>query len=462
MSEKFIKVRPTPLSGYLANPHEGCCTFQRFNGEELNKGLIWSEAGPTRFPPPPRGVALQPYWPVLQVTPGYLPSTVAYCRWFWQLLEPKQGERDFSVIDQALVAASERGQTLALRVMAFGDGGQATLPDWYVERYETVSQVRPKGATIQYPVHDSPAYLEQWGGFIRELGRRYNGNPLIESIDITFIGPWGEGDGACSRAQCRRFAELWREAWPDTLRIALIAGDQMEEGIQTGAGWRCDCFGDLSARGSAEVCQHLSWNHQYDVYPFMVCDSGATDIWKQKPVHLECCWVPMTWYRQGWDIDFIIEQGLKFHASYFMPKSCAIPEPWADKLLAFCNRLGYRFVLRQASFESVGIRGQSFLFNSWIENVGVAPIYRRYDLAFRLRQGGKSFILPQQNIDIRTWMPGDVCLHQEINLPLDLDKGLVELSIGLIDIESRIARVRFAVKEQFADGWVPLGEVAVK
>jgi hypothetical protein len=35
MPERYRKTRPTPLLGYLANPHVGCCTFQRFNGEDL-------------------------------------------------------------------------------------------------------------------------------------------------------------------------------------------------------------------------------------------------------------------------------------------------------------------------------------------------------------------------------------------------------------------------------------------
>ncbi len=462
MPEPMMKIRPTPLSGYLANPHQGCCTFQRFNGEELNPGLTWNEEGPTRFSAVPQGVVLQPHWPLLQVTPGYLPSTVAYCRWFWKLMEPVQGQRDFSMIDQALAACAQRGQTLALRVMPYGDGGQAALPEWYIERYETVAQPRPKGGSIPYPVHDSADYLEQYGGFIRELGRRYNGNPLVESIDIAYLGPWGEGGGECTRAQCRRFAELWREAWPDTIRIALIAGEQMEEGIRTGAGWRCDCFGDLTARGSSEVCKSVSWNHHYDCYPFQVCDAGATETWRQQPVHLETCWVPMTWYKQGWDVDFIIEQGLKFHATYFMPKSCALPEPLMDKLMAFCNRLGYRFILRQASLARVGKLGQPLPFHGWIENVGVAPIYRRYALAFRVRQGGQSFILPQEGIDIRTWMPGDTCLHRMIELPGELRNGVADVSIGLIDLHSREVKVRFAVKEQFADGWVPLGTVEIQ
>jgi hypothetical protein len=101
-----------------------------------------------------------------------------------------------------------------------------------------------KSARMQVPVHDAPEYLEAWGGFVREFARRYDANPLLESIDVTYIGPWGEGDGECSAEQCARFAQLWQKAFPKTPRLAMVGGDQMRAGIATGSGWRCDCFGD--------------------------------------------------------------------------------------------------------------------------------------------------------------------------------------------------------------------------
>src|SRR5438094_20012 len=103
MPETMRRIRPTPTEAYLRNPHKGCCTFQRFNGDPLFPGTSWSEEGPLEFP------AAQ-----YDVTPGYLPSTVAYCRWFWRVLEPRDGEYDFRVIDESLRVCQERGQTLAV------------------------------------------------------------------------------------------------------------------------------------------------------------------------------------------------------------------------------------------------------------------------------------------------------------------------------------------------------------
>ncbi len=450
MAEIIRRVRPTPSEAYLGNPHKGCCTFQHFNGDPLFPGTGWSESGPTEFPPAERSVI-----------DGYVPTTVAYCRWFWALMEPEKGNYDFSTIDAALETCRQRGQTLAVRLMAYGSSRQPGVPEWYSDRYPMTIN-RSKRVEFPCPVHDGPEYLEHWGGFVREFARRYDGNPLLETIDVTYIGPWGEGAGECGVEQCRRFAELWQEAFVRTPRLALIAGDQMREAIATGSGWRCDCFGDLRAGGNPHVPRHLSWNHMFDCYPEAVVKAAAAEAWKRAPVHFETCWVPMYWYRNGFDVDFILAQGLKYHGTYFMPKYTALPQPWMDKLAAFCRKLGYRFVFRQAGFDAEADRGGSFRFQCWIENVGVAPIYRRYDFALRLRQAGREAVIPLKHVDVRTWLPGDVWLDERIDVPKGLEPGWTELSAGLIDPESQKAKVSFAVKEQYSDRWVPLEGIRLR
>jgi len=449
MSEVIRRVRPTPSDSYLANPHKGCCTFQHFNGDELFPGTGWSEEGPLKFP------AAQG-----SVIDGYLPTTVAYCRWFWRVMEPQKGQYDFSMIDKSLETCKARGQTLAVRLMAFGSAKQPQVPDWYDKKYPMI-ETPHKSNVMRVPDHDAKEYLEHWGGFVREFAKRYYHNLLLESIDVTYIGPWGEGAGECSRKQCDRFAALWKKAFQKTPRLAMLGDDQMRAGIATGTGWRADYFGDVKDFGSPAVQKNLSWNHMYELYPREVLDGGAKDTWKKAPVHFESCWVPMYWYQQGWDIDFILEQGLKYHTTYFMPKYTRLPDKWMDKLSAFCRKIGYRFVLRQALIDAQVKAGASFRIQSWIENVGVAPIYRQYDFAIRLRQGDQEEIVTLNNIDIRRWLPGDVWLDRKIQLPKSIKPGWVELSAGLIDPQTKQARVSFAIKEVYSDRWAGLGGIEV-
>jgi hypothetical protein len=173
----------------------------------------------------------------------------------------------------------------------------------------------------------------------------------------------------------------------------MVGGHKMAAGVRAGAGWRCDCFGDLGFWRNALVPEHPQWNHMYDCYPQAVCESGAQDAWKTAPVVFETCGVPMTWHEKGFDIGWILRQGLKYHGSVFMPKSTALPEPWMDLLRGFCSDLGYRFVVRQFQYDGRVERGSPFEFGCWIENVGVAPIYRRYAFALRLSQGGRSHVV---------------------------------------------------------------------
>jgi hypothetical protein len=449
MAEVVRRVRPTPTDAYLPNPHRGCCTFQHFNGDELFPGTTWSEEGPLEFPPRKA-----------EVIDGYLPTTVSYCRWFWDIFEKEEGQYDFSVIDKSIQTAREREQTLAIRIMAFGSPGQPQLPAWFIKKYSIANSPRD-GRPFYPPDHDSREYLEKYGAVIRECGRRYNGHPLIETMDVGYLGPWGEGDGHCSVEQMHRFNQVHKEAFPATPRLVEICGEQGKVGMEYGAGWRWNCYGDLGDKGSHHVLKPCSWNHMYDCYPDTLIRNNAVDRWKTQPVHFESGWVPLGWYQRGWDIDFILQQGLKYHVTYFMPKYARLPDAWLSKLADFSNRIGYRYVFRQATIQTPVPARNTFNFHAWIENVGVAPLYRRYDFALRLRQGDREEIIVLDDVDIRQWLPGDAIIEKRVPLPASIRPGWAELAAGLVDPATKEARVSFAVKEVFSDRWLALGGIEV-
>ncbi len=464
MAEKFVRVRPAYSDAYLANPHKGCCTFQHFNGDELYPRMEYSECGPEQFPSPITLKQLTSGQEDL-VTNGYLPTTVAYCRWFWELMEPEKGRYDFSVIEKSLQVCKERGQKLAFRAMAFGGFLQPMVPKWYRDKYPMVQYHFTGWEHVEHfmPEPNSPEYFEHWSEFIRELGRRFDGHPQVENYTCAFMGPWGEGDADMTDEQIARFADVFCEAFPTTIKLWEFSGKQMRAGLQKDrrGGWRWNAFGDLDAPGSDSVTKDVSWNHHYDAYPQHLLASGVTEAWKTGPVFFEVGPSPMWWHKQKFDLDFIFEQAYKYHLTYFMPKYCRLPEAWMDRLQTFCDKIGYRYVFRQAKFEAkVKLNGQS-AFDCWIENTGIAPLYRRYDFALRFRQDDNSFIVPFKDVDVRTWLPGDVCLERSLTMPSGLRPGLVELSAGLIDAQSQQAKVSFANKTEYSDRWLHLGKFEV-
>ena len=53
----------------------------------------------------------------------------------------------------------------------------------------------------------------------------------------------------------------------------------------------------------------------------------------------------------------------------------------------FLTKIGYRFVLRQMTHAIEARPGRKLSLRSQWENVGVAPIYHEWPLAYRLRSG---------------------------------------------------------------------------
>lgn len=445
------RIRFKPTDRYLGNPHKGCCTFQRFNGDPLNAGEEWDEHGPLVFPPAQKPVA-----------DDYLPSKVAYCRWFWEAVEPEKGRYDFSMIERALEVSAARGQTLAIRIMPHGASTQAFAPAWYARSFPMEVLAFNEYPPGPVPVYDGPAYFEHFGNMIRACGARFDGHPGLESVDVAFLGPWGEGAGVCRVEQVRRFVDLYKEAFPTTLRLALMEGPQLRMGVESGSGWRCDCFGDLKQRQGAMLPPPLTWNHTYDCYPRQIIKSRVQHAWMKAPVHFETCWVPGMWYREGFDLNFILAQGLKFHGTYFMPKSSPIPGPWLEPMAKFCRQLGYRFALRQVAIDQYVAQRAAFHFEAWIENVGVAPLYHNYALALRLRQGDQEVVTPLSCVNLHEWLPGDAWVEEDVTLSDAFRAGSLDLAVGLVHSKTNAPGVRFAVEEQDTDGWVPLGGMEIR
>src|SRR3954447_13839952 len=100
LGQKTVIVRPVEIDEVLVNPEMGIQTFQRSNGDPINPGARWSEAGPSAVPEPAPG------------KPDFPESAIAYYRWFWSQIEPKPGEYDWRAIDLALARANTQKQTV--------------------------------------------------------------------------------------------------------------------------------------------------------------------------------------------------------------------------------------------------------------------------------------------------------------------------------------------------------------
>lgn len=443
--EVIQRIRPTESHEYIRNPHKGTATFQRFNGDPLYPGLTWSDSvGPTEFKPF-RGD------PSRLHNPRYPDSTVSYCRWVWSVIEPEKGKFRWDIVDGALVAAARRGQTLQMRIQP--TAGRAPYPDWFWK-----SGASKCKADDHHPDFNCLAYVVHWTDLIRAWGARYDGHPNFESFDIAYAGGCGETGGNTTPEIAAQLADAYLDAFTRTQLLGMegTSGYAYALTRRPDIGWRADCFGDVRREKFPGVLPDgTNWNHMYDAYVSALFRSNAQDVWKRAPITFETCWTVGYWWRKRWDLDWILDQGLKYHVSVFMPKSSFIPGPWRKKIDAFNRRMGYRFVLRQLMLPLEAKRGAPFHFNAWIDNVGVAPIYRPYKLALRFTQGRQSVVVHSTQ-DIRTWLPDHNWFEETVAMPATLSPGPVTVDIGIVDPATDQPRVRFAINEVAKDGWHPM------
>jgi hypothetical protein len=443
--EVVQRVRPKPFDGYLRNPHRGTTTFQRFNGDPLYPGLEWNDKeGPVAFSSfrgDPRHLH----------NPRYPDTTLSYCRWLWSVIEPRKGQIRWDILDGSLRAAAARGQMLQMRIQPYiGDD----LPAWF---WEMGGKVDPQGdAKRREPDHNHASYLKHWGDLIRAVGKRYDGHPALESFDIAYGGPCGEVGGNATPKTAGRLVDVYLRSFRKTQLISMLGTPGCRHASHLPhIGWRADCYGDVHQDGRGQIPDHLCWNHMLDAYPKELFDCGVQDTWKTAPVTWETCWTVGYWASKGWDIDWILEEGLRYHPSVFMPKSSFIPEEWREKVDAFDRRLGYRFVLRHLLLPLEAKPGQTMSCAMYLTNVGVAPLYRPYVPALRFRQGKTDHVVSLK-MDVRRWLPGIVYETAAWRFPAGLKRGVAAVALGIVDAATKAPRVLFGNEGYGEDGWLAL------
>ena len=164
------------------------------------------------------------------------------------------------------------------------------------------------------------------------------------------------------------------------------------------------------------------------------------------------------------DIGYIFDYALRCHASYLDNKSAPIPSGTRAEIERFLRRLGYRLVIRNVEHDAIMQTGtQTRLTIAW-ENIGVAPPYRDYRLALRLKNTADDTLKPWDTVtdmSIRGWLPGLRETAMPLRLPGSISPGIYELAVGVLDPENRKPAVRLAIAGRDTEGWYPVSRVEV-
>lgn len=438
-----VVVRPVEIQDVLVNPGMGITTFQRFNGQAINPRFTWSERGPV--------TKLQQ----AATKPDFPDASIAYLRWYWNAIEPEPGKFRWDIIDLALEEAKEHGQTLAIRLMPYSNIDP--LPAWYRNSgARRANKPTDKDGDIWQPDFSDPLYLKYWGELVAAAGKRYDGNPYLDSVDISSVGYWGEGWSNYMPAFSfqKPLIDIWLDAFPHTRLLMNFDEPQaLAYGTQHGAGWRLDCLGDMRTRAHSP--------EMLDQYPQEVVRTGIENVWQRSPVSLETCDTPWGWKRDGYDVSYILAQALRWHISSLNVKSSPIPPDWQSQFEDFERKMGYRFVLRRLEYPKTVRTGAMMPVHMWWLNAGVAPIYRKYWLAVELQSASGNTII-RIPVDIRKWLPGDAVVDDSLYVPDNLAPGVYRFRIAMLDPRTQLPAIRFGIQGRQDDGWYDMGAVTVE
>jgi hypothetical protein len=246
-------------------------------------------------------------------------ADVLYIRCDWRDVQREPGRLDLAPVWKATFdAARASGLRVAFRVQLSNPETQPkalALPDYLQTQVPLVTIRRPAGGkTYVEPRYDHPAFARAFQDLNRLLAERFDGDALVEFVDLMMYGFWGEGhtsdyahpfpDGATAE---RTFLEMTRwqlDAWtktpltvntqPDISRVGNVAVQQLA--IREGCWLRSDSIildepiqiDMLSGRPPwlAVVMEDGYHRHYRTDRPSYTIDAAGVDVIEQRLLHV--------------------------------------------------------------------------------------------------------------------------------------------------------------------------------
>lgn len=435
------KVFFDPTDEQLQNPYIGMVSFNHFRGERL-----FSSTG-TKYGWKKERYPIDPSVEQEGYREGWHPDTeLAYFRFLWKDFEPADGQFNPAFIQGIIDQAIAHRQHLILRMVPHNTPPYEDVPDWL--RAMIPCPERP----LEERVKDSPAhplFLERFARAVRAFGQFFDGHPVLHGVDIALTGAWGEGHGWTDYplAQLHTLMDAYTESFPTTHLFGQICAPELNVYARKKRpiGWRVDGFGSPS----------LTWDYYPTHYEAMI------DFWKDTPIACEAFWYMGEWKNQGWDIELLADQVVRWHISSFNNKSSAIPLEWYPAVQRMLQNMGYRFSLRRFFFPGSAAAGETLQGNMRMENRGNAPIYHRIPLRLRLKNEDHEIILPT-DIDITQWLPGETIENFAVTLPRDLPAGSYEVQLCIGEKYPETPLVRLACNAPMDGEWYRMTPITIQ
>lgn len=385
-------------------------------------------------------------------------AKLRYGSYTWSDLEPVKGQYDWAFLERSWPDPAQTGRRVGFRISAaYPHSGKVDIPQWLVDEGVALRPYEIEGMQGLAPDWDDQRFLSAHHDFIQALGDRYDADPRVGWIDIGSYGFWGEWhvwlneELAATQATKQAILEDYFDAFPTKPKVIAFDDDFATQYVtERGGGLRNDCLGTAESN---------------DWYLYSVGDLNDT-VWKSAIITGEFCGgtsgaIAGTTDRFVLNYEFIRET----HWSFLGPAGGGM-EPQSDEhrenMDTIHKRLGYRFVLRQATFPEEVTAGSTFNFQLALKNRGAAPFYFEWPLVLYFVDSDDTAQDEQVlDIDIRTWLPGDMEESIEVAVPTQLAPGEYSLRIAIQDPLTDSPGILFANDGRDDDGRYLLGRLRI-
>ena len=389
--------------------------------------------------------------------PSDIPSTLYYVRINWEDVHIGPDQYSWARLDSAIADAQADGQQVMIRLMPVWGGGNSPL--WMRDAGYNGYNCNVGGGKWSADL-DDPNVQAHIDKLLQEMGKRYDDNPGVHSMEINFLGVYGEGHYyECPNIPMPTIeTQIWlvNEHYLYFPHLPIIGPIHVQEeeqytpihmyrqyGQTRGAGIFFDCWGDATHMSS----KYLSWLER-------ITGQQNSDIWEKGIMKLEPCSLPSS------DIPTSLQWALDIHATFIGNKDHSFPTSYKEHIKETLKKLGYRLVLRKLEHpDSVGA-GENLNLQLEFENIGVAPPYRDYYLAVRLKQGSITEKIISDT-SVKFWLPGTHNIELSVSVPSSLSSGSYDLAIGIVSPYTDEPILLMPIQGRESSGWHPLSTITI-
>jgi hypothetical protein len=310
---------------------------------------------------------------------------------------------------------------------------------------------------------DTAALEARLVAFVGKLGQAWDGDARVAAAEMGLWGKWGEQNIYPDQvAGSDRIPADFQKALGDAFNAAFKNKKVMVRYPDTFAsdaniGFYWDSFAlpdDDNAGGGAGMVTRDVWRTQ------MLSGEVAYDWGDQS--HLGGS--PDGTLSSSANTDYVIGYIARLHASslgwiaQYTPDGGAVSANAARMQKAF----GYRFTIKQATFNGTSASGGELDVSLTVANVGNAPFYYDWPVEVSLLNADRSVAWRGTfgGTDIRQWLPGSSSTIRGSFHPT-VTAGSYTLAVAILDPAGNGPSLRFANTNYYRGGRTPLGRVGI-